>query len=115
MPGSALAGVARWPWERGQFQSELRRRRRIHAANGDDAPEGMLNDIGVPTKLGVRVPLVESVFEYGSRSGVWRVLRAFKESDVKVSVLGVVRALEQNPRAVEAFLTDGHEIVSHGW
>jgi peptidoglycan/xylan/chitin deacetylase (PgdA/CDA1 family) len=84
-------------------------------ANGDDASEGMLNDIGVPTKLGVRVPLVESVFEYGSRSGVWRVLRAFKESDVKVSVLGVVRALEQNPRAVEAFLTDGHEIVSHGW
>jgi len=84
-------------------------------ANGDDASEGMLNDIGVPTKVGVRVPLVESVFEYGSRSGVWRVLRAFKESDVKVSVLGVVRALEQNPRAVEAFLTDGHEIVSHGW
>jgi len=84
-------------------------------ANGDDASEGMLNDIGVPTKLGVRVPLVESVFEYGGRSGVWRVLRAFKESDVKVSVLGVVRALEQNPRAVEAFLTDGHEIVSHGW
>src|SRR3977135_1865605 len=48
-------------------------------ANGDDASEGMLNDIGVPTKVGVRVPLVESVFEYGSRSGVWRVLRAFKE------------------------------------
>jgi putative urate catabolism protein len=84
-------------------------------ANGDDVSEGMLNDIGVPTKVGVRVPLVESVFEYGSRSGVWRVLRAFKEFDVKVSVLGVVRALEQNPGAVEAFLADGHEVVSHGW
>ncbi len=84
-------------------------------ANGDAVSEGMLNDIGVPTKAGVRVPLVESVFEYGSRSGVWRVLRAFKEFDVKASVLGVVRALEQNPAAVDAILAQGHEIVSHGW
>jgi putative urate catabolism protein len=84
-------------------------------ANGDDASEGMLNDIGVPTKVGVRVPLAESAFEYGSRSGVWRVLRAFKEFDVKISVLGVVRAMEQNPMAVAAFLAEGHEIVSHGW
>jgi allantoinase len=83
--------------------------------NGDDVSEGMLNDIGVPAKAGVRVPLVESAFEYGSRSGVWRILRTFKEFGVKVSVLGVVRALEQNPAAVQAFLTDGHEIVSHGW
>src|SRR3984893_18237363 len=66
-------------------------------ANGDDVSEGMLNDIGVPTKAGMRVPLVESVFEYGSRSGVWRVLRVFKEFDIQVSILGVVRALEQNP------------------
>jgi putative urate catabolism protein len=84
-------------------------------ANGDGVSEGMLNDIGVATKAGVRVPLVESAFEYGSRSGVWRVLRAFKEFDVKVSVLGVVRALEQNPAAVAAFVAEGHEIVSHGW
>ena len=84
-------------------------------ANGDDVSEGMLNDIGVPTKAGMRVPLVESVFEYGSRSGVWRVLRAFKEFDIQVSILGVVRALEQNPVAVQAFLAEGHEIVSHGW
>ena len=43
-------------------------------ANGDDGSEGMLNDIGVPGVRGRRVPLVESVFEYGSRRGVWRVL-----------------------------------------
>ncbi|HEV3043464.1 MAG TPA: chitin deacetylase, partial [Roseiarcus sp.] len=42
-------------------------------ANGDDGSEGMLNDIGVPAVRGRRVPLVESVFEYGSRRGVWRV------------------------------------------
>ena len=48
-------------------------------ANGDDVSEGMLNDIGVNTQAGVRVPLVESVFEYGSRRGVWRVLDLFRE------------------------------------
>lgn len=84
-------------------------------ANGDDVSEGMLNDIGVPTKTGLRDPLVESIFEYGARVGVWRVLRAFEEFDVKVSVLGVVRALEQNPVITEAFVAQGHEIVSHGW
>jgi allantoinase len=84
-------------------------------ANGDAVSEGMLNDIGVPTKIGVRDPLVESVFEFGSRVGVWRVLRAFKEFDVQASVLGVVTALAQNPQAVAAFKAQGHEIVSHGW
>lgn len=84
-------------------------------ANGDDVSEGMLNDIGVPTKVGLREPLVESIFEYGSRVGVWRVLRTFKEFDVKVSVLGVVRALEQNPIVTAAFVAQGHEVVSHGW
>jgi putative urate catabolism protein len=84
-------------------------------ANGDDRSEGMLNDIGVPEKRAARVPLVESVFDYGSRCGVWRVLDVLRQFDVKASVLGVVRALEQNPPVVEAFLADGHEIVSHGW
>jgi putative urate catabolism protein len=84
-------------------------------ANGDDCSEGMLNDIGVASKAGVRVPLAESAFEYGSRVGVWRVLALFRRFDVKVSVLAVVRALEQNPAVVSALLADGHEIVSHGW
>ena len=43
-------------------------------ANGDPISEGMLNDIGVPAKAGVRSPLVKSVFEYGSRRGAWRLL-----------------------------------------
>lgn len=84
-------------------------------ANGDAVSEGMLNDIGVPTRPSVRDPLVESVFEYGSRVGVWRILDLFRRHEITVSVLGVVRALEQNPAMVEAFLRDGHEIVSHGW
>jgi putative urate catabolism protein len=84
-------------------------------ANGDAVSEGMLNDIGVPTKSGVRVPLVESVFEYGSRRGVWRILGIFSQFSVPVSVLGVARALEQNPELAGACVARGHEIVSHGF
>lgn len=83
--------------------------------NGDPVSEGMLNDIGVETKTGKRVPLVESVFEYGARRGVWRVLEIFRTHDIKISVLGVVRALEQNPELARAFVRDGHEVVSHGY
>jgi peptidoglycan/xylan/chitin deacetylase (PgdA/CDA1 family) len=83
--------------------------------NGDDVSEGMLNDIGVPAQRGVRVPLVESAFEYGSRRGAWRVLDAFAELSVKMSILGVARALEQNPELAKACVAQGHEIVSHGY
>jgi peptidoglycan/xylan/chitin deacetylase (PgdA/CDA1 family) len=83
--------------------------------NGDDISEGMLNDIGVPAQRGVRVPLAESAFEYGSRCGAWRVLDAFAEFSIKMSILGVARALEQNPELAKACVAQGHEIVSHGY
>jgi peptidoglycan/xylan/chitin deacetylase (PgdA/CDA1 family) len=83
--------------------------------NGDDVSEGMLNDIGVPAQRGVRVPLAESAFEYGSRRGAWRVLEAFAELSVQMSILGVARALEQNPELARACVARGHEIVSHGY
>ena len=83
--------------------------------NGDQVSEGMLNDIGVPAYRGRRAPLVESVFEFGSRRGVWRVLDIFRDHSVAVSILGVARALEQNPRLALACVERGHEIVSHGY
>jgi peptidoglycan/xylan/chitin deacetylase (PgdA/CDA1 family) len=83
--------------------------------NGDDVSEGMLNDIGVTAQRGRRVPLVESVFEYGSRRGAWRVLDVFGEFSIKISILGVARALEQNPELAKACVERGHEIVSHGY
>jgi allantoinase len=84
-------------------------------ANGDAVSEGMLNDIGVETQGGRRNPLVESVFEFGSRRGVWRVLDAFREHEVTLSILGVARSLEQNPALARAFIDRGHEVVSHGY
>jgi allantoinase len=83
--------------------------------NGDPESEGNLNDIGTPAYQGKRSPLAESVFEYGSRRGVWRVLDVLRDHSVTVSVLGVARALEQNPALARAFVQRGHEIVSHGY
>ena len=83
--------------------------------NGDPVSEGMLNDIGVSAYTGRRAPLVELVFEFGSRRGAWRVLDIFRDHSVAVSVLGVARALEQNPALARAFVERGHEIVSHGY
>jgi peptidoglycan/xylan/chitin deacetylase (PgdA/CDA1 family) len=83
--------------------------------NGDPVSEGMLNDIGVPTKTGIRSPLVESAFEYGSRRGVWRLLDIFRKFSVPISVLGVARAMEQNPDLAKACVARGHEMVSHGY
>jgi peptidoglycan/xylan/chitin deacetylase (PgdA/CDA1 family) len=82
---------------------------------GDPASEGMLNDIGFPPVPGKRNPLVESAFEYGSRVGVWRVLRIFAKFDIPLSILGVATALEHNPEVTHACVESGHEIVSHGY
>jgi peptidoglycan/xylan/chitin deacetylase (PgdA/CDA1 family) len=106
-PGGALIAV--------NFNLNVEGGGEASLVNGDDVSEGMLNDIGVPTQARRRVPLVESVFEYGSRRGVWRVLDVFQEFSVAVSVLGVARALEQNPELARAFVKRGHEIVSHGY
>jgi allantoinase len=83
--------------------------------NGDDTSEGMLNDIGMPAYTGLRSPLAESAFEYGSRTGVWRILRVLRSFGVKASILSVVAALERNPEAARAFVRDGHELVCHGY
>jgi peptidoglycan/xylan/chitin deacetylase (PgdA/CDA1 family) len=83
--------------------------------DGDGTSESMLTDTGFPGYPGKRSAIVESSFEYGTRAGVWRILRILKKFDIKCSVLGVVRSLERNPEALAAFMADGHEIVSHGY
>jgi peptidoglycan/xylan/chitin deacetylase (PgdA/CDA1 family) len=121
-PGRDLVGYGtnppdpRWPGDAHiavNFNLNVEGGGELTPFNGDTASEGMLNDIGVPSKQGVRVPLVESVFEYGSRRGAWRILEV--DFSVKLSVLGVVRALEQNPGLTQAFVVAVHEIVSHGY
>jgi len=81
--------------------------------DGDGVSEGVLNDIGQPELVGLRSPLVESVFEYGSRVGAWRLLEVFRRFDAKVCLLAVARAAERNPALVRAYVAEGHELVSH--
>ncbi|MFD3462732.1 allantoinase PuuE [Nocardia fluminea] len=57
---------------------------------------------------------MESLYEYGSRSGLWRVLRAFERRGLPLTVFAVARAMQRNPEAVAAFSELGHEIACHG-
>jgi putative urate catabolism protein len=58
---------------------------------------------------------MESLYEYGSRVGVWRLLRVFAQRKLPITVFGVAMALERNPEATAAMVEAGHEIASHGW
>ena len=84
-------------------------------SEGDAGSEDLLTDAGYPSYPGVRSLMSESAFEYGSRVGIWRVLRILREFDVRVSVFAVVRALQHYPELATTLLREGHEIVSHGW
>src|SRR5216117_3309853 len=85
----------------------------LNVLHGDGSSEGMLTDIGFPAVKGARSPLVESSFEYGSRRGVWRLLRLFEERKIVIGVLAVATALARNREVAAAMLEAGHEIVSH--
>ena len=84
--------------------------------HGDRASEAFLSEIvGAQPIEGARHMSMESLYEYGSRAGVWRILALFKRYRMPLTVYGVAMAMERNPAAVEAFLEARHEIASHGW
>ncbi|WP_067706394.1 allantoinase PuuE [Nocardia yamanashiensis] len=82
--------------------------------DGDPASETFLSDIVPAAAFPDRHMSMESIYEYGSRAGLWRVLRLFEERDIPLTIFGVARALERNPEAVAAFKRLGHEIACHG-
>lgn len=83
-------------------------------AFGDPVQEGY-KEYPKPMPDGVRDLTNEQVYEFGSRVGVWRVLRELERQQVKVTVFGCAMALERNPDAARALADAGHEICSHGW
>ena len=84
--------------------------------HGDDHAEAFLGEVvGAEPLAGVRNVQMESVYEYGSRVGLWRLLRVFAERRIPISVFAVAMALERHPAAARAIVEAGHEIVSHGW
>ncbi|WP_425485383.1 allantoinase PuuE [Azospirillum oleiclasticum] len=84
--------------------------------HGDPASEAFLSEIvGAQPIAGMRHMNMESIYEYGSRAGFWRLHRLFSERAMPVTVYGVAMALERNPAAVEAMKAAGWEIATHGW
>jgi len=84
--------------------------------HGDAASEIFLSEIiGATAFQGRRHLSMESIYEYGSRAGVWRILDLFRSRQVPLTVFGVAMAMARNPGVVEQMLKDGHEIASHGY
>lgn len=84
--------------------------------HGDKASEAFLSEmVGADAREGVRHMSMESIYEYGSRSGVWRVLSLFKEMNIPLTIFAIGMALERNPKVASAFVDAGHEICSHGY
>jgi len=84
--------------------------------HGDAASEIFLSEIvsAVPF-VGQRHMSMESLYEYGSRAGVWRLLRVFERRGLPLTVFAVGMALLRNPEVARAFVDAGHEVASHGW
>lgn len=84
--------------------------------HGDECSEVYLHEVvGLQPLQGARSLVVESVYEYGSRVGFWRLMRLFSERSIRISFFAVAMALERHPDAAAAMVEAGHEIVSHGW
>ncbi len=83
--------------------------------HGDRESESFLSEILCPPFVATRHMTMESVYEYGARVGVWRVLDLFRERRVPLTLFAVATAMRRHPAPVERALADGHEICSHGW
>ncbi len=82
--------------------------------NGDKGSEAFLSEmVGAPSHPD-RAMAMESLYEYGSRAGFWRLHRLFTERNLPVTVFGVAKAMEMNPQAVVAMQAADWEIASHG-
>ena len=82
--------------------------------HGDRASEAFLSDVlGAQPWPGQRHANIESMFEYGSRAGFWRLWRMFTERNLPTTVFGVATALQRNPDVVAAMKEAGWDIASH--
>ena len=83
--------------------------------HGDAGSEQFLSEMFNPPSFPARHLSMESIYEYGSRAGVWRLLREFERRDLPLTVFGVGMALQRTPDIARACVELGHEIACHGW
>ena len=110
---------ARWPGEARlalQFVLNYEEGGENNILHGDAASEAFLSEIvGARPFAGARHMSIESIYEYGSRAGFWRLMRTFEDRGLPLTVFAVAMALERNPEAAAAMVEAGHEVASHGW
>ena len=83
--------------------------------HGDPASETFLSEIVGAPAFEARHLSMESMYEYGSRAGVWRILREFEKRALPLTVFGVAMALQRHPELTQGLTEQGHEIACHGW
>ena len=86
-----------------------------HVLHGDAGSEQFLSEIIGAASFPARHMSMDSIYEYGSRAGVWRLLREFEQRGLPLTVFGVSMALQRHPALTQAFVDLGHEIACHSW
>ncbi len=119
-----LRGHGRWPPEAHwpgqarvavQFVLNYEEGSENSILHGDAGSEQFLSEMASPPSHPARYRSMESVYEYGSRVGVWRILREFEKRGLPLTIFGVGMALQRYPEVARAFVELGHEIACHGW
>ena len=82
--------------------------------HGDAGSEQFLSEMFNPAAYPDRHISMEGIYEYGSRAGVWRLLREFEKRALPLTVFGVATALQRNSDVLAAFQALGHDIACHG-
>ncbi|HEY9095499.1 MAG TPA: allantoinase PuuE [Hydrogenophaga sp.] len=82
--------------------------------HGDAASEQFLSEMFNPAAFPERHISMEGIYEYGSRAGVWRLLREFEKRGLPLTVFGVATALQRSPDVVAAVRELGHDVACHG-
>ncbi len=109
----------RWPGEARialNFALNIEEGAEYSPLDGDPISDTALTEgVGMDTGIQGRDFSAESMYEYGSRVGVWRLLRLFKERALPVTAFACALALERNPPLVQALRAAGHDVCCHGW
>ena len=82
--------------------------------HGNPGSETFLSEMFSPPAFNARHMSMEGIYEYGSRAGVWRILREFESRGLPLTVYAIAQALARYPEIVQAFMRAGHEIACHG-
>jgi len=109
---------ARWPGKARiavQFVLNYEEGGENSVLHGDAGSEQFLSELFAPVSYPDRHLSMESIYEYGSRVGVWRFLREFERRGLPMTIFGVAMALQRHPELTQAFSELGHEIACHGW